>query len=256
MINAVAPPIAEHEVVQIWLSHDMKGYEGVESLVYRSLARVMEQVEGGDLVVNRGQSSKPKSTLKQDSKERDLGAIDGLEPAYKLAIAELEDLVKSDILNATQKTGISDVTATTSNPTTYSSVFLRIQPFYSITPPFMTHHTKPKTGDGPEKQDDAPTPSAGPTRQLQFFLYLTDPNHSITHSTVSQVIPAEWMDMWEEYEWVEDLTVDSLRVAVELIGQHYLASRMNWVKRASKHKPTASTATITPAGLTKGSTEE
>lgn len=40
LLNVVAPPIAEHEVIQVWLSHDMKGYDGIESLVYRSLARV------------------------------------------------------------------------------------------------------------------------------------------------------------------------------------------------------------------------
>lgn len=40
ILNAVAPPISEHEVIQVWLSHDMQGYEGVETLVYRGLARV------------------------------------------------------------------------------------------------------------------------------------------------------------------------------------------------------------------------
>jgi hypothetical protein len=40
IMNAVAPPISEHEVIQVWLSHDMQGYEGIESLVYRSLAKV------------------------------------------------------------------------------------------------------------------------------------------------------------------------------------------------------------------------
>jgi len=40
ILNVVAPPISEHEVIQVWLSHDMQGYEGVESLAYRSLARV------------------------------------------------------------------------------------------------------------------------------------------------------------------------------------------------------------------------
>lgn len=40
ILNVVAPPISEHEVIQIWLSHDMQGYDGVESLVYRALARV------------------------------------------------------------------------------------------------------------------------------------------------------------------------------------------------------------------------
>lgn len=40
ILNAVAPPISEHEVIQVWLSHDMQGFEGVESLVYSALARV------------------------------------------------------------------------------------------------------------------------------------------------------------------------------------------------------------------------
>ena len=40
LLNAVAPPIAEHEVIQVSLSHDMVGYEGVETLVYRGLTKV------------------------------------------------------------------------------------------------------------------------------------------------------------------------------------------------------------------------
>lgn len=40
ILNVVAPPISEHEVIQVWLSHDMRGYDGIESLVYRALARV------------------------------------------------------------------------------------------------------------------------------------------------------------------------------------------------------------------------
>ncbi len=40
ILNVVAPPISEHEVIQVWLSHDMQGYDGIESLVYAALARV------------------------------------------------------------------------------------------------------------------------------------------------------------------------------------------------------------------------
>ncbi len=40
ILNVVAPPISEHEVIQVWLSHDMQGYEGVEPLTYRAFARV------------------------------------------------------------------------------------------------------------------------------------------------------------------------------------------------------------------------
>lgn len=41
----------------------------------------MEQVEGGDLVVNRGNESKPK----EGNDKRDLNAVDGYEAAVKLA---------------------------------------------------------------------------------------------------------------------------------------------------------------------------
>lgn len=40
ILNVVAPPISEHEVIQVWLSHDMQGYDGVEALAYRALSRV------------------------------------------------------------------------------------------------------------------------------------------------------------------------------------------------------------------------
>lgn len=42
----------------------------------------MEQVEGGDLVVNRGDESRPKDAA---SEKRDLNAVEGLEAAAKLA---------------------------------------------------------------------------------------------------------------------------------------------------------------------------
>ena len=42
----------------------------------------MEQVEGGDLVVNRGDESRPKAS---STEKRELHAVDGLEAAIKLA---------------------------------------------------------------------------------------------------------------------------------------------------------------------------
>lgn len=47
ILNVVAPPISEHEVIQVWLSHDMNGYEGVETLVYRAIARVRVLTDRG-----------------------------------------------------------------------------------------------------------------------------------------------------------------------------------------------------------------
>lgn len=40
LINTVAPPISEHEVVQVWMTHRMKGYDGVESVVYQGVMKV------------------------------------------------------------------------------------------------------------------------------------------------------------------------------------------------------------------------
>ena len=43
----------------------------------------MEQIEGGDLVVNRGEESRPKDT--SSSFPKDMNVVDGYEAAYKLA---------------------------------------------------------------------------------------------------------------------------------------------------------------------------
>jgi hypothetical protein len=50
ILNVVAPPISEHEVIKVWLSHDMRGYDGIESLVYRALARVCTLLHHGTLL--------------------------------------------------------------------------------------------------------------------------------------------------------------------------------------------------------------
>jgi hypothetical protein len=44
----------------------------------------MEQIEGGDLVVNRGDETKPKGSEESDPK-RDLSAVDDYETALKLS---------------------------------------------------------------------------------------------------------------------------------------------------------------------------
>ncbi|KAJ7102252.1 maintenance of telomere capping protein 1 [Mycena belliarum] len=207
ILNVVAPPISEHEVIQVWLSHDMKGYEGIESLVYRALARIMEQVEGGDLIVNRGDESRPKS---QDS-TRDLNAVEGFEAASKLAQANLDDLIK----NNTKATAVKPE-STISTPTTYSHIYLRIQPF-------LTSFTFPDSSSG---SDSAPKAQ----QQLQFHIHLSDPSHKLTHSTITQCVPGDWLTegMWEKYDWVEDLVAEALRVGVEVIGQEYVVKRMGW----------------------------
>ncbi|KAG9314572.1 maintenance of telomere capping protein 1 [Chiua virens] len=172
ILNVVAPPISEHEVIQVWLSHDMQGYDGIETLVYRSMARVMEQVEGGDLIVNRGEESKPKDS---SNSVRELSVVDGYDAALKLAQANLDELIKN-------QTKVPKRESSTDNPVIYSSVYLRVQPF-----------------------------------------------------TRSYSLPQASAKIWDQYDWVEDLVAESLRLAVEVLGQDYLACRMGWDKKDKRN---------------------
>ncbi|KAI0702473.1 maintenance of telomere capping protein 1 [Cytidiella melzeri] len=208
ILNVVAPPISEHEVIKVWLSHDMKGYEGVESLVYRALARILEQVEGGDLIVNRGDESRPKDA---GSEKRDFNTVEGLEAALKLAQANLDEVIKNNIQPET-------TTNLAQNPTTYSYVYLRIQPF---------------TNTLSLPVQDTSSESTPSQTALQFILYLSDPSHQITHSTITQGVPGKWLDLWDDYDWVEDLVVEAIRLGVEVLGQEYIVSRMGWDKKKS-----------------------
>ncbi|KAI0322271.1 maintenance of telomere capping protein 1 [Amylostereum chailletii] len=203
ILNAVAPPISEHEVIQVWLSHDMEGYEGVESLVYNALTRILEQVEGGDLIVNKGNESKMKDASDKPLK-RDMHAVEGLDAALKLAQANVEDLIKNN--RAPEKTTPSSA----ENPTTTSYVYLRIQPLVSSL--------------------ILPEPMAIVSKNLQFAIHLVDPSHQLSHTTVTQSVPSKWLDVWDQYDWVEDLVAEVLRVGVEVVGQEYVVARMGWVK--------------------------
>ncbi|KAF8887944.1 maintenance of telomere capping protein 1 [Gymnopilus junonius] len=224
ILNVVAPPISEHEVIQVWLSHDMQGYEGIESLSYRALARILEQVEGGDLIVNRGNESRPK----EGSQGRDLNTVDSYETALKVSQVNIEDVIKRN----------SEATLTTKNPntaTTYSHVYLRIQPYFSL-------FTQPSSSSESSKEA---------SQYLQFLIYLYDPEHKLTHTTVTQAVPSIWLSFWDEYDWVEDLIADALRIGVEVIGQEYVVVRMGWgSKEGTAHGSTKDTNQ--PEGKSEG----
>ena len=61
LLHHLAPPISSHEQLRIHIAHDLQNYPFVDTVVYGVFDRVMQQVEGGDLmVVQRGGGSKPK----------------------------------------------------------------------------------------------------------------------------------------------------------------------------------------------------
>jgi len=206
LLNAVAPPIAEHEVIHVWLSHDLEGYDGVETLVYRALARILEQVEGGDLIVNKGNESRPKT----GGKCRELNAADNLDVALKLAEANMHELAKT----RSAVSGPVNQPASPEDPTIHSTVYLRIQPFVT-TQPLEFSATYPHNSSSAESQ-------------LQFLLCIHDPSHSLQARTITQPIPTKWLELWDEHDWVEDQLAESLRLGVEIIGQEYVVARMGW----------------------------
>ena len=108
------------------------------------------------------------------------------------------------------------------NPTTHSYVYLRVQPF-------TTTYTLPQL---PGAEATAPATQSS----LQFLLCLSDPHHNLMHSTVTQAVPQKWVELWDHYDWVEDLVVEALRVGAEVIGQEYIGSRMGWDKKHAENQ--------------------
>ncbi|KAK4050535.1 hypothetical protein OIO90_005002 [Microbotryomycetes sp. JL221] len=210
LLNAVAPPIAEHEVIEVTLSHDMVGYEGVETLVYRGLAKVMESVEGGSLVLNQKDDKGRKST--SDDEERNLNMISGLQEGWKGAEAKLDELVKTSFAPQSKPKDNDGLTIPVKN----CPVYMRIQPCLANLPFLPPSLTTAGQGEGPKA-----------SQVLFFLLLLKDPTHNLMHSSLSQSMPAAWLDIpFEENEWVEDAMVEIIRRSVEIIGQEYIQHRM------------------------------
>ena len=99
------------------------------------------------------------------------------------------------------------------NPTTTSYVYIRIQPFTSAI--------------------TTPEPDSTESTQLQFILCLEDPAHKLSYMTVTQAVPDHWLNIWDQYDWVEDRIAEVLLLGVEVIGQEYIVGRMGWVRETA-----------------------
>ena len=59
-------------------------------------------------------------------------------------------------------------------------------------------------------------------------MYLFDPAHQLSRSTTSQVVPSNWLTLWDDYDWVEDMVAETIRIGAEVLGQEYVVARMGW----------------------------
>lgn len=205
LLETVAPPISEHELVEVWLSYDMVGYTGLEALVYRSFARVMEHTETGQVVVrNPNMDDKPAKEL--DPTLRNLNLCDSIVDGTKLAKANIDHLIKQHYQPDDKKETYTPQSGAV--PVIHCPVFMAIQPVKITMTPIDPEDTE--------------------LEQLSFVILMVDPNNKLKFKTYSQSMPLNWLDIpYEENEWVEDKMVDILRMSVTSIAQDYVWTRMS-----------------------------
>lgn len=194
------------------------------------------------MIVNKGteDSSNPTASASlsnllpgnEDDVERNLNLVEGLEEGYKLAEANLEGLIKRTFKNAptdqssgeksgshgrTSSVGAGAGAGGSTIPVTVCKVYMRIQPVISALP-FQSIATAIATSSS--EPPKTPATSSTEDKQLFFILLLRDPTNGLVHRTLTQGMPASWLEIpFEENEWVEDCMVDVIKKGVEIVGQ-------------------------------------
>lgn len=168
----------------------------------------MAQVEGGDLmVIQRGREATARRNSeaaytggsagwddgpwwRQSNEHRDLGAVKGLVEGTKLVRVSAEAytheyLSSNGGLELAAKRATEQLSE--SNPVRSSDIFLAVQA--------ISHETRSDLFQGPAKDmtEESVVDDAKPDELISFAMYLHDPIHSITFSTVSQAVPAKWI---------------------------------------------------------------
>ncbi|KAK9463312.1 maintenance of telomere capping protein 1 [Lipomyces oligophaga] len=212
VLKTIAPPIMRHEQLRIHIFHDIVGYPAIDSIAYSVFDRVMQQVEGGELIiVQKGRESKRHDSDKKGVK-RDMGLFTGdLAAAEKLCKANVEQIRRKG----------KEVETMDDSPIRKSDIYLSIQ---------ACAMEKSKL-----ESTSAPT-SSSEIKQFCFIVYLEDLIHDLTFISHSQAFPlqwCEWLDSDEPIpgqvdprEWLAEWVEEGLGLAIGVVAQQYVASRM------------------------------
>lgn len=196
------------------------------------------------------------------SQQRDMGAVKGLVEGTKLVRVSAEAFAKEYLdghggLEAAAKRATEELSET--NPVRSSDIFLAIQA--------ISHEERNDLfGGKAEIEGEGVTAGGednGAKELICFAIYLHDPVHSITFSTLSQSLPAKWI-AWldaaspsssasesnlnseghysarlpeeiaeivdnggvDPREWVSEWVEESIGLAVGIVAQRYVARRM------------------------------
>jgi len=219
-MNTIAPPISQHERLQIHITHDLVSYPSLDSTIYQTFSRVMAQVEGGDLLVlQRGsESSQRRSSAaglgsssgkaagwhdgpwwRDGQTKRSMGIVPGAVEATKLSRASAaahaaEFFAARGGLEEAARRAASALPA--DNPVRSSDIFLAIQAAGFAADGALF-------GGPPDAPADGLVVDAPPDEQVAFAVFLLDPVHAIDFGTLSQAFPRRWAD-WLDAEAAGD----------------------------------------------------
>ncbi|EMC99878.1 hypothetical protein BAUCODRAFT_62675 [Baudoinia panamericana UAMH 10762] len=272
LLSHIAPPISAHERLQIHTTHDIHNYPSLDPLIYQTFSRIMAQVEGGDLmVIQRGSENRSRARATSEPQgyrggvlgsgnswtdapwwrdehvKRSLGAVSGLKEGTRLVRVSAESYAK-DFFEA--RGGVEEAakkateTLSETNPVRSSDIFLAIQAISYVVEREMF-------ADDVRIEDEKPAvvePEAEEEELISFAIYLHDPMHSLSFSTLSQPFPAKWAQ-WldaspqedglpdsiieiissggvDPREWVAEWMEEILSLGVGVVAQRYVARRM------------------------------
>lgn len=218
ILHTLAPPISQHERLQIHITHDLIGYPSLDPIIYQTFSTVMAQVEGGDLmVIQRGSESTHRGSLEgfrgggagwndgpwwRHTDKRDLGIVKGLVEGTKLARVSAETYANEFFA---ARGGVEEAAKhatevlSESNPVRSSDIFLALQPVS-----YQSPHDLFGSSASPEAEKTEGVQEPNEEDELiTFAVYLHDPIHSISFKGLSQAFPAKWAQ-WLDAPVAED----------------------------------------------------
>lgn len=266
ILHTLAPPISQHERLQIHITHDLVNYPSLDPIIYTTFSSVMAQVEGGDLmVIQRGSESTQRSSAEgyrgggggwndgpwwRETEKRDLSVVKGLVAGTKLVRVSAEAYANEFFAargGVEQAAKQATEVLSESNPVRSSDIFLALQAISSPAQDdlFATSSSEEKSEVEEQKDED---------EQIAFAVYLHDPIHGISFHALSQAFPAKWAQ-WldapppsssddgeaqlpteireiietggvDPREWVSEWMEETINLSVGIVAQRYVARRM------------------------------
>ncbi|KAK7431260.1 hypothetical protein QQZ08_002301 [Neonectria magnoliae] len=232
ILHTLAPPISSHERLLIHITHDIVGYPSLDPLVHGVFARVMSQVEGGDLlVVQRGQESSSRRNhervagwhdgpwWRQTDVPRELGLINGLPEGTKLCRASVESYANEYFaanggLEQAKLRATEDLSE--SNPVRTSDLFMAIQAISSDVDKSLFARTA--SAEKEKESSDVQEPEED-EELICFAILILDPVHEIEFSTISQSVPGRWVQWLDAPTPLTPRSADEGHDAPELIPE-------------------------------------